>query len=115
MGKMIALCGLTCTDCGAYIATQAKDNAALLRVRDQWREEYNAPKMTVDDVACEGCLVEGLKCRHCAECDIRACGQSREVANCAHCTDYATCDKLERFFGFVPEAKVTLDAVRAAL
>jgi hypothetical protein len=115
MDTMIAFCGLTCTDCAAYIATQANDYAALRRVRDQWREEYSASGMTVDDVACDGCLVGGLKCGHCAECDIRACGQSREVANCAHCTDYAACDKLERFFGFVPQAKATLDAIRAAL
>ena len=115
MNKMIAFCGLTCTDCAAYLATQANDYAALRRVRDQWREEYNAPQMTVDDVACDGCLVDGLKCGHCAECDIRACGQSRGVANCAHCTDYATCEKLERFFGFVSDAKAVLDQVRASL
>ena len=29
MDKMIAYCGLVCTDCEAYIATQANDLAAL--------------------------------------------------------------------------------------
>ena len=115
MAKMIAFCGLVCTDCGAYIATQAHDQAALLRVRDQWRQEYDVPAMSIDDVTCDGCLVAGLKCSHCAECDIRACGQSRGVANCGHCADYATCAKLARFFGFVPSAKVVLDQVRASL
>lgn len=114
-GKMIAYCGLVCTDCSAYMATQANDPAAVRRVRDQWRSEYNSPNMTDDDVTCDGCLVEGLKCGHCAECDIRACGRERGVANCAHCADYAACDKLERFFGFVPDAKATLDQVRASL
>jgi len=115
MAKMIAWCGIVCSDCEAFIATQANDQAALLRVRDHWRQEYNAPDMTVEDVTCDGCLVEGLKCGHCAECDIRACGLSRGVANCAHCSDYAVCAKLERFFGFVPAAKVVLDQVRASL
>ena len=115
MNRMIAYCGLVCSDCPAYIATQANDQAALLRVRDQWRQEYNAPDMAVDDVTCDGCLVGGLKCSHCADCDIRACGVSRAVANCAHCADYATCAKLERFFGFVPDAKAVLDQVRALL
>ena len=115
MSRMIAYCGLICSDCPAYIATQAKDQAALLRVRDQWRQEYNVPDMAVDDVTCDGCLVGGLKCSNCAECDIRACGVSRAVANCAHCVDYDTCAKLERFFGFVPDAKAVLDQVRAFL
>ncbi len=115
MAKMIAYCGLICSDCAAYLATQANDQAALRRVRDQWREEYNVPQMTVDDVTCDGCLVEGLKCGHCAECDIRACGRSRGVVNCAHCADYAGCDMLKRFFGFVPDAKAKLDQIRATL
>ncbi|MBN1935421.1 MAG: DUF3795 domain-containing protein [Anaerolineae bacterium] len=115
MDKMIAFCGLTCTDCSSYIATQANDYAALKRVRDQWHVQHNAPHLTTDDVACDGCVVEGLKCGHCAECDIRACGMSRGVANCAHCADYATCAKLARFFGFVPHAKVTLDSIRVSL
>ena len=114
MAKMIAYCGIVCTDCEAYIATQANDRAALLRVRDHWRQEYQAPQMTVESVTCDGCLVDGLKCSHCAECDIRACGKSRGVANCAHCEDYA-CAKLERFFGFVPDAKAVLDRVNASL
>jgi hypothetical protein len=115
MTRMIAYCGLVCSDCPAYIATQANDQAALLGVRDQWRQEYNAPDMAVDDVTCDGCLVGGLKCNHCADCDIRACGVSRAIANCAHCADYDACAKLERFFGFVPDAKAVLDQVRALL
>jgi hypothetical protein len=115
MAKMIAYCGIVCSGCEAYVATQANDQAALLRVRDRWRKEYNVPHMTVEDVTCDGCLVDGLKCSHCSECDIRACGRSRGVINCAHCADYATCAKLERFFGFVPDAKAVLDEVRASL
>ena len=38
----------------------------------------------------------------------------RGVANCAHCAEYA-CDKLEAFFGLVPDARVTLDDIRAGL
>jgi hypothetical protein len=112
MDKMIAYCGLVCTDCPAYIATQADDRAALEQVAAQWREEFNAPGITVEYVVCDGCLAEdGRKCGHCAECDIRACGVSRGVANCAHCDDYA-CEKLERFFGFAPDAQRVLDEIR---
>ena len=114
MDKMIAYCGLVCTDCPAYVATQADDQEALERVAAQWREEYNAPQLTVESVGCDGCLGEdGRKCSHCSECEIRACAVARGVANCAHCADYA-CEKLEGFFGFVPDARETLDEVRRA-
>jgi hypothetical protein len=36
------------------------------------------------------------------------------TANCGHCGDYA-CEKLEAFFGFVPDARTTLDGVRTGL
>jgi hypothetical protein len=115
MDKMIAYCGLVCTDCPGYVATQADDREALERVAAQWREEFNAPNLTVESVICDGCLgTAGRKCGHCAECEIRACALELGVANCAHCPDYA-CDKLEGFFGFVPEARATLDGVRTGL
>ena len=113
-GKTIAYCGLVCSDCPAYIATQANDPAALQRVADKWREALNAPDMTVDSVMCDGCLGDGRKCGYCASCEIRACGVSRGVANCAHCTDYA-CDKLQAFFRMAPDAQSVLNQVRASL
>ena len=115
MDKIIAYCGLTCSDCAAYIATQTGDRAAMEQVAAQWREEYNAPNITVDSVICDGCLTaEGRKCGHCAECDIRACAMALNLANCGHCADYA-CDKLTGFWVHAPEAKATLEQIRAAL
>ena len=112
--KIIAYCGLVCTDCPAYVATQANDRAALERTAAQWREEYNAPNITVEYVLCDGCLAGERKCGHCFECDIRACGVARGVVNCAHCADYG-CEKIERFFGFVPSARAALDEIRRSL
>lgn len=114
MDKIIAYCGLVCSDCPAFIATQADDRAALERVAAQWREEFDAPDITVDSVICDGCLGGGHKCSHCFECEVRACGLERGVLNCAHCDEYA-CEKLEGFFGFVPDARAILDSVRAGL
>jgi len=115
MERIIAFCGLVCSDCSAYTATQADDRTALEQVAAQWRKEYNAPNITVESVICDGCLgSEGRHCSHCYECDIRACGVARGVANCAHCPDYG-CEKLTRFFGFVPQVQATLDEIRRAL
>jgi len=115
MDKIIAYCGLVCTACPAYIATQADNQAALEQVAAQWREEYNAPDITIESVICDGCVTaDGRHCGHWFECNIRICGMERNVANCAHCDDYG-CEKLEGLFGFVPDAKVTLDGIRLAL
>jgi hypothetical protein len=115
MDKIIAYCGLVCSDCPAYIATQADDRAALEQVAAQWRKEYNVPDITVESVICDGCVAEdGRYCSHWYDCDIRVCGMERGVLNCAYCDDYA-CEKLERFFGFVPDARATLDAIRQSL
>jgi len=119
MDRIIAYCGLVCSECPAYLATQTNDDVALQRVVERWRVEYHAPNMAVEYAICDGCLgVAGRHCGHCAECDIRACGVERGVLNCAHCTDYDTCGRLRRFFGFVPhakETKETLDEVRRVL
>lgn len=111
MEKMIATCGLTCTECPAYIATKSKDTAALEALAKTWSEEYSAT-LSVDDCICDGChSTTGPWMSHCAECEIRACGTEKGVENCSECAEYA-CDKLVKFFEFVPEAKTTLDGLR---
>jgi hypothetical protein len=115
MDKIIAYCGLVCSDCPAYIATQADDRAALEQVAARWQEEFNTPDLTVESIICDGCLTdEGRKCSHCFECNIRACCMERGVLNCAYCDDYG-CEKIEGFFGFVPDARATLDGIRQSL
>ncbi|MFZ5917020.1 MAG: DUF3795 domain-containing protein [Chloroflexota bacterium] len=115
MDKMIAYCGLICTDCPAYLATQANDRAGLERVAAMWRQEFNAPDITVESVICDGCVTDGgRKCGHWSECDVRACAMERGVVNCAHCDDYG-CPIIEGFLGFVPGARATLDGIRAGL
>lgn len=110
MERIIAYCGLVCTDCPAYLATRANDREAVEKVAAEWRKEYNAPGITVDYVYCEGCTGEGgRKCGHCAECGIRACGSARGVANCGCCPEYASCEKIQGFFAMVPQARAVLD------
>jgi predicted nucleic acid binding AN1-type Zn finger protein len=114
MDKMIAYCGLTCTDCPAYLATQADDRQALERVAAQWREQFNEPRITADAVICDGCLGGGRLSGYCSMCQIRVCAVERGVANCAHCADYA-CDKLDAFFQHAPEARAFLDQLAGGL
>jgi hypothetical protein len=107
MEKMIAYCGLTCTDCPAYQATRANDEQKARETAELWSKEYGI-NVSVDKVWCDGCLVAGKKCAHCAECGIRACGMERGVKNCGHCPDFS-CDKTEAFFKMAPFARAVLE------
>ncbi len=114
MDKQIGICGLTCTACPAFIATQNKDVEAMSKVAEQWSVEYDT-QLTPADCWCNGCHSEsGPWMAHCSVCKIRACGNEKAVENCAHCDEYA-CDKLTEFFSFVPDAKTLLDEIRAEL
>ena len=114
MEKIIAYCGLVCTDCPAYIATRNDDQEGLKKVAEQWSKEFNE-SLTPEDCLCDGCLTStGRQISHCSECEIRACSIEKNVRNCAHCSDYS-CQKLDKFFGFAPEAKTTLEGIRRRL
>jgi len=110
--EMISYCGLICTQCPAYQATQANDVEKAKETAEMWARDYNT-KVSVEDVWCDGCLVEGKKCAHCSQCQIRACARTKAVVNCAACDDYA-CEMLSGFFKMAPMAKETLERIRNA-
>ena len=115
MAQLLGFCGLDCTECEAYQATMANDEAAKLEVLEKWRVEYNAQDMTLASITCEGCTSSGILGGYCHECPIRACGVERGVVNCAYCDDYETCETLQDFISNVAIARENLEAVRAAL
>ncbi len=111
--RIIAFCGLVCSECEGYKATQANDEAWKERVAAQWNVEFHTTSIDVKAVTCDGCLAfDGRLGAHCYECEIRACGIERGVANCAACADYESCGKINGFFQFAPQAKTTLDELR---
>jgi len=112
--RMIAYCGLVCSECPAYVATQADDSEALQRVAAEWGKETNKP-LTAADCLCDGCLSDSDRLfGYCSKCKMRACAMERGVATCAHCDDYG-CEKITGFLEHAPEAKTTLDQIRQAL
>lgn len=114
MEKIIAYCGITCTECPAFIATQNDDNAKRKETAELWSKQFGQP-MKAEDINCEGCTpVAGKELAYCAICEIRKCGLGHKVVNCAYCPDYA-CEKLEKFFQPAPELKATLDKIRKGL
>jgi hypothetical protein len=107
MEKMVAYCGLVCTDCPAYQATQANDEKKAEETAALWAKEYGIT-VAVADVWCDGCVEGGKKCAHCAECEIRACGVARGVTNCGRCPDFS-CEKTEKFLAMAPFARAVLE------
>ena len=110
MDKMIAFCGINCDHCPAFLATQKDDDDERRKVAELWSKQYNA-NLKPEDIKCNGCIskVEPFF-SHCNVCEIRKCGQERNLENCALCDDYA-CEKLNKLLEIVPEAKLTLEEV----
>jgi hypothetical protein len=115
MEKLIAFCGLDCSGCEAYLATQAEDQAAKLAVLEKWRVEYHAPAMPFEAVSCDGCTSSGRLGGYTHECPVHTCGRVKGVDNCAYCEDYPTCDTLQSFIADIESAKENLAAIRAGL
>lgn len=114
MSEMYAFCGLNCAVCPAFVATQAGDEDAQLRLLATWREQYD-PNMTIAGVTCDGCTSSGRLGGYCDACPLRTCGKARGVENCAACPDYVGCQTLEAFFVHAPDVRTQLEALRVKL
>ncbi len=112
MQKIIAICGLICNDCPAFIATQKNDDKEKKRIAELWSTDKEILKP--EDITCYGCLDEKkTQTKFCKICNVRHCGLEMDVINCAYCNSYP-CEKLEKLWGHIqsPEAKETLEKIR---
>jgi hypothetical protein len=107
---MIAPCGLVCTYCPAFIATQNDDDEARARTAAFYHETYGF-ELTPEQINCDGCLTTGGKrIGHCQICTIRKCCLQKGIANCAHC-DEQPCVDLKAFHSFSPHAKDSFEVL----
>ena len=114
MEKMIAYCGLNCTECQAFIATQNDDDEKRKETAETWSKQFNQD-IKPEDINCDGCTTEtGRLIGFGNFCEIRKCAQEKSLENCAYCNDYG-CQKLEKFFEMVPMAKDSLEEIRKGL
>jgi len=96
--KHKAMCGLNCSSCAAFIATENNDNKLREKTAKDWTEKYgaqslNKPAIKPVEINCSGCLSQGPLYKHCYECEIRKCGFDKGIENCAECEKYK-CNKL---------------------
>ena len=110
MKEMIAYCGLVCTDCPTFIATQNDDDAAREATAAMIAEKYGL-HFKPEEINCDGCLSSGTRLiGYCNTCDVRKCALAKPVENCSVC-DARPCDKLNAFHEFSPAAKASFEAL----
>ena len=110
MSEMIAYCGLICTTCPQYIATQRDDDNARKIAAKRIEEKFGL-YFKPEEINCDGCLSsEGRHIGFCNTCEVRKCGIVKSVENCSTC-DEQPCDKLNKFHEFSPGAKESFEAL----
>ena len=114
MEKMVAYCGLVCTNCPTFLATQADDDTAREKTAVLYERKFGL-KFKPEDINCDGCLSAGGKLiGYCHACEIRKCAMEKQVGHCTAC-ESQPCDKLERFHEFSPDAKAGFENLKSRL
>jgi hypothetical protein len=108
---MIAYCGLDCSKCEGYLATQVDSDSKRAEVAQKWSTLYHT-EIKTNQINCDGCKSGGRKFFHCENtCPIRKCCILKGVDSCAACNEYV-CETLSGFIKLAPEAGKALDKLR---
>jgi len=108
MEKIVAYCGLVCSSCHTFLATQNDDDVARIQTAEFYSKKFGF-NLKPEEINCDGCISEGGKLiGYCQTCEIRKCCRAKALDNCAVC-DEQPCDKLIKFHEFSPDAKASFD------
>jgi hypothetical protein len=122
MSEVVGCCGITCSECEVYKATQRNDDKARALILNRHKERFSEAfyrlygrEYQLEDINCDGCPTRERVFWYIDDCEIRACALSRNHENCAQCSEYP-CVILEKFFkrSYV-DAKKKLDEIRNKL
>jgi len=114
----IAICGLECSSCPMFIATQKDDGAMRVRVAKEWSERYQAkgldrPELKPKDINCDGCLSQnGELYLYCRDCEVRKCALEKGIQNCGECENYR-CGKLIKLHQRTTSGKENCDRINS--
>lgn len=96
---MISYCGLDCSACEEYLATQANNETELEKIARQWTDSKKfRVNVSPENVLCDGCKSGKRLSFHCSEtCIIKKCCQEKNLSTCAECENYP-CEKEQYLF-----------------
>lgn len=110
MSKMIAYCGLVCSNCPTFIATQNNDDVAREKAAALYAQKFGVV-LQKEEINCDGCLSQGgRQIGYCRVCEIRKCCREKGLTNCAFCSE--PCDQLARFHELSPQARASFEALK---
>jgi len=108
----IAICGLDCSSCDAFIATKNDDNELRKKTAEKWAKDYNHSGLKAENIHCAGCLSQiGPVFQYCEMCEVRKCGFEKKVKNCGECDSYP-CDKITNLHKKTDMGKEVCDNIK---
>jgi hypothetical protein len=113
MSKMISYCGIDCSKCESYLATQADSDIDRKKIALKCRLQFNVD-LEPEQINCTGCKSDGVKCAFATTlCEIRKCNIRKSQPYCAVCREYK-CAKLEKIIASAPAIGEALTALRTS-
>ncbi|UCH11238.1 MAG: DUF3795 domain-containing protein [Fidelibacterota bacterium] len=90
----LGYCSYNCEQkCKVFAATMQNDMAAKVELAKRWSER-NKREILPEQVFCYGCRdTTEVPGSFKEDCTVRQCAQDKRVTTCAHCSDFAECDK----------------------
>jgi hypothetical protein len=108
MKRQIAICGLDCEKCDAYIATKNNDQSLREKTAKLW-SELNHAAILPEHINCEGCRMNGAKTLFCSSlCEIRKCAVVKGIETCGYCPEKDICPKVNAIWQNNPQARENL-------
>jgi len=102
MSEIYSRCGYRCDLCPAFERNQTGPQDRE-RVSAGWEKYYNGFHMDPAQIVCAGCPFEG---RHIdGGCPVRPCANARGCVTCADCSEYGSCDMLNKRLGAIQPIK----------
>ncbi len=110
IANAIAVCGLDCAACDAFIATKNNDDAMKAKIAAEW-SKMNGADIKPEDITCEGCRTgSSVLGGYCGMCEIRKCAAEKKVSHCGLCKDYP-CESVSAVHKNAPAAAENLKSL----
>ena len=103
--ELLSPCGLWCGVCAIYIAH--RDNN--MKFKEKLLPVYRAFAKNVDDIACTGCLSDGVVFPVCRACQVKRCCKEKNIEGFYQCEDFPC--KYVDYFPIPVGKKVILRAI----